>query len=231
MRTQRVWPAAWRRARARWRRVAVAQLWQWRTSSTYSNSRVWTKSLKASLSVQLPHNACCSCTPELTSAFTRLSNWSGFTCSSWHKISWMRAVALALEVPVAMTIRTYIHVADTTFLHLHIAVNHCRYMASLGRCSKYSILFPSRYTILHWLMGPCYMLFFFLRVLMHSWPPLLMIKLVAKYITIHVILFFRIIAFSYVNYDSLNQIRLLFDELPVDTHNGLFMHHCSSCED
>ena len=57
------------------------------TSSTYSNSRVCKKSLKASLSVQLPHNACCSHTPELTSAFARSSNWSGFTCSRWHKIS------------------------------------------------------------------------------------------------------------------------------------------------
>ena len=31
--------------------------------------------------VQLSQNACHSCNPELTSAFTHSSNWSGFTCS------------------------------------------------------------------------------------------------------------------------------------------------------
>ena len=109
-----------------------------------SNSRVWTKSLKASLSVQLPQNACHSCTLELTSAFTlfkqvvqayllklaqNLLNELFFSC----RFSLLR-YSLALKVPVATTVRT---------MHVHgslcIAVNHCRYVASLGGCSKYKL--------------------------------------------------------------------------------------------
>ena len=45
----------------------------------------------------------------------------------------------------------------TIFLHLHLAVNHCRYVASLGGCSKYStfnMFCPVYYFI--WAMRPCY---------------------------------------------------------------------------
>ena len=143
-----------------------------RTSSTYSNSRVWTKSLKASLSVQLPQNACRSYTPELMSAFTRNWNWSGFTCSSWHKISWMSffvscrlKYSLALDHLNKACIRCWYCLYTCALRSITVGT----YVASPGGCSKYStfhIFCPVYYFL--WAYGPCCTLFLFRRILMCS---------------------------------------------------------------
>ena len=103
------------------------------------NSRVWTKSLKASLSVQLPQNACCSCAradvclhslKQLVQVYLlklaqNLLNELLFQLSLFSAQIFASARSI-----VAMTVRTYIHThADITCLHLRI---HCRYVVFLG---------------------------------------------------------------------------------------------------
>ena len=124
-----------------WRRVAVAQLRQRRTSSTYSNSRMWTKSSKASLLVL-------GIFPRMLAALTR---------RSWHRPSlaigpglpaqdgtksceWASLSAVALLCSLALSSQRpseqCMYTVLILFLHLCIAVNHCRYVASLGGCSS-----------------------------------------------------------------------------------------------
>ena len=67
--------------------------------------------------------------------------------------------SLALEVPVAMTVQTYVYstvhmLIFTTFLHFRIAVDRYRYAASPGGCTKYStfcMFYPVYYFI--WAYG------------------------------------------------------------------------------